>query len=145
MLPRIRMLPARNVAAADRAMGTVEITECRVSVKALRVFASHGVLPVERAVGNEFEVSVELDYDARRAMRTDDVTHALNYAGVVQIIEREMATPSCLLEHVAGRIVDGLVADFPCILSGSVTVTKLLPPLKAQMDGASFTASFTVG
>lgn len=125
-------------------MGTVEITECRVAVKGLRVFASHGVLPVERAVGNEFEVTVELVYDGRRAMRTDDVTHALNYAGVVQVIEREMATPSCLLEHVAGRIVDSLASEFPCILRGSVTVTKLLPPIKAQMDGASFSVSFNV-
>ena len=33
-----------------------------IEVNALRVYAHHGVMPQERAVGNEFEVTVHVKY-----------------------------------------------------------------------------------
>lgn len=120
------------------------ITETFITVSSLKVFARHGVFPVERAVGNDFTVDAVLYYDAQRAMREDDIDCALNYAEAVRVITEAMAQPSNLLEHVTGRIIDALTAAFPSVTRGTVTVTKLTPPMTAQMDGVSFSASFSV-
>lgn len=113
-----------------------------ISIDRLRFFARHGVLDAERRIGNDFEVSLRLFYDASAAMTTDLVDHALDYSAVVDIVATVMATPSMLIENVAWRIMQALKARFPVITSGSITVTKLLPPMKCQMAGASFTVDF---
>ena len=53
-----------------------------------------------------------------------------------------MATPSQLLEHVAGRIIRALSTRFPQIEGGTVTVAKLTPPFKCQMSAVSVSLSF---
>ena len=72
-----------------------------VYIDKLRIFARHGVLPQERTVGNTFEVSVRLDFNALRAMISDSIDDTVNYAEAVEIIRGEMSMPSQLLENVA--------------------------------------------
>lgn len=104
-----------------------------VKINALRLRAFHGVLPQERRVGNDFEVDVELRYPFGKALESDCVDDTLNYAAAVDIVKREMAKPSLLLEHVAGRIREALLEAFPAIEGGRVEVRKLTPPVTAQM------------
>ena len=114
-----------------------------IEIDGLRVWARHGVLPQERAVGNEFEISVAFDYPpALKAVETDAVEDTLNYATVIEIIQEVMATPSALIEHVAGRIKDAVLGRFPEITSGRITVSKIAPPVSAQIAAARFTLSF---
>ena len=107
-----------------------------IRLEKLRVRAFHGVLPQERIVGGDFIVTLRIGYPWQQAMDTDDVGDTLNYAAVYELVKREMAVPSQLLEHVAGRIVKALSSDFPLITSIDLWLTKVMPPMGADCDGA---------
>jgi len=66
--------------------------------------AYHGVLTEEREHGNTFLVTVTLQVPEPLAVQSDDIADTINYKQVYDIVCREMAVPSNLLEHVAGRI-----------------------------------------
>ena len=107
-----------------------------IHIDDIRLHARHGVLPQEQLTGNDYSISIKIGYDISRAMRTDDVVDTLNYAEVYRIIKTEMSVPSKLIEHVAGRIADRLVAEFAEITSIVLRVTKLNPPMGADCRGA---------
>lgn len=103
----------------------------------VRFYAFHGVMEQERRVGGEFLVDMRVAVDMSEAMTTDDVSRTVNYAEVYELVKREMARPSALLEHVAGRICNALFQQFPLALSVQLTLTKLNPPMGADSEGAS--------
>lgn len=108
-----------------------------IEVNALRVYAHHGVMPQERAVGNEFEVTVHVKYPAQAAMLNDDLDGTLNYALIVEEAKQVMAQPSQLLEHVAHRLREALMERFPLIEGGMVRIAKLTPPIPVQMQSVA--------
>jgi dihydroneopterin aldolase len=121
----------------------MRIEDSFVTVEGLQIYAYHGVLPIEQKVGNTFEVSVTLHYDALLAMNTDNINDALNYASVVADIVRVMAQPKQLLEHVAMNIIDTLNNHFKIIKRGSITIKKLNPPIAEPMQHVSFSATWS--
>lgn len=98
--------------------------------------AFHGVLPQERLTGNDYTVSVRAGYDVGRALESDDVADTLNYAAVCEVVLEEMAVPSRLVEHVAGRMGERLFSRFPDILSLDIKIVKHNPPMGADCSGA---------
>lgn len=108
----------------------------KIYLRNVRFHAFHGVLPQEGIVGNDYLVNLVLDYDFSSAMKTDDLQGTLNYAEVYQMVKEEMAVPSKLLEHVAGRIAQRLFSDFPEIQKLQLSITKVNPPMGADSDGA---------
>ena len=107
-----------------------------VRLEKLRIRAFHGVLPQERTVGGDFTVTLRIGCPWEQAMESDDVADTLNYAAVYELVKREMAVPSKLLEHVAGRIVRSLMHTFPAISSIDLWLTKVTPPMGADSEGA---------
>lgn len=107
-----------------------------IRIERLRVRAFHGVLPQERQVGGDFLVTLRIGYPWQQAMETDDVADTLDYAAVYELVRREMAVPSQLLEHVAGRMSKALLRDFPQITSVDLWLTKVVPPMGADCEGA---------
>lgn len=122
----------------------MKITDSSITVRDIRIFAYHGVYEHERSNGNEFSVDITLNFDAQCAMRFDDLENTVNYAEVIDIVANIMAVPSDLLEHVAYRIIAAIVEAFPIVSGGSVSVTKIHPPVSVPNGGATFSASFTV-
>ena len=114
----------------------MKLMSCKIYLRNVRFHAFHGVLPQEGIVGNDYLVNLVLDYDFSSAMKTDDLQGTLNYAEVYQKIREEMAVPSKLLEHVAGRIAHRLFSDFPEIQKLQLSITKVNPPMGADSDGA---------
>lgn len=106
-----------------------------IFLRDLRFRSFHGVMPQERTVGGDFVVNLRVGYDFSRAVMTDDVGDTLNYADLYCIVKKEMAVPSMLLEHVAGRIAKAIVGYSPDILSVDLTVTKVNPPIGADCNG----------
>lgn len=102
----------------------------------MRLHAYHGVLQQERVVGNDYLISAEIVYPIARAMQTDDVADTINYAEVAEVIKQQMAVPSALIEHVAGRISQALKERFPFIVSIRLSVKKIAPPMSVDCDGA---------
>lgn len=114
----------------------MKLMSSKIYLRNVRFHAFHGVLPQEGIVGNDYLVNLVLDYDFSSAMKTDDLQGTLNYAEVYQKVREEIAVPSKLLEHVAGRIAHRLFSDFPEIQKLQLSITKVNPPMGADSDGA---------
>ena len=114
----------------------MKLMSSKIYLRNVRFHAFHGVLPQEGIVSNDYLVNLVLDYDFSSAMKTDDLQGTLNYAEVYQKVREEMAVPSKLLEHVAGRIAHRLFSDFPEIQKLQLSITKVNPPMGADSDGA---------
>ena len=114
----------------------MKLMSSKIYLRNVRFHALHGVSPQEGIVGNDYLVNLVLDYDFSSAMKTDDLQGTLNYAEVYQKVREEMAVPSKLLEHVAGRIAHRLFSDFPEIQKLQLSITKVNPPMGADSDGA---------
>lgn len=114
----------------------MKLMSSKIYLRNVRFHAFHGVLPQEGIVGNDYLVNLVLDYDFSSAMKTDDLQGTLNYAEVYQKVREEMAVPSKLLEHVAGRIAHRLFSDFLEIQKLQLSITKVNPPMGADCDGA---------
>lgn len=114
----------------------MKVVNSQIFLENVRFHAFHGVLPQERKVGNDYLVSIGIEYDFSKAMVSDDVNDTLNYAEVYQLLSQEMTVPSALLERVAGRIGDRLFRRYPGIQSIDLKITKVNPPMGADSDGA---------
>lgn len=121
----------------------MKLMSSKIYLRNVRFHAFHGVLPQEGIVGNDYLVNLVLDYDFSSAMKTDDLQGTLNYAEVYQKVREEMAVPSKLLEHVAGRIAHRLFSDFPEIQKLQLSITKVNPPMGADSDGAGIEVVLT--
>ena len=110
--------------------------ETYIRLEKLRFRAFHGVMEQERRVGGDYEVTLRIGYPWQAAMESDDVGDTLDYSAAYAAVVREMVLPSRLLEHVAGRIANRLLATFPQITSVDLWLTKLCPPMGADSDGA---------
>ena len=109
----------------------------------MRFYAYHGVMEQERLVGGEYSVSLTVEADLSKAVRTDDVADTINYAALYEVVKSEMAVPSKLLEHVAGRIGQRAMETFERITTLTIKVTKLNPPMGADSKGASVELKLT--
>ena len=70
------------------------------------------------------------------AVESDVFDKTVGYEDVYKVVKEEMAIPSALVEHVAGRIARRLAREYPQISSLTVKVMKLNPPMGAQCKGA---------
>lgn len=111
-----------------------------VAIDSQRVHARHGMFPQERKVGNMFEVSVSVWYEVaddtvERVM--EDIASTVNYAELAAIVTDVMAHPRSLLESVAVALRKAIIARWPDVCGGSLTIVKVTPPVSAAMRGAS--------
>ena len=113
-------------------IGTIEL-------EGMEFRAHHGCLEHEKVVGNDFVVDFRGDVDMAAAMESDNLEDAVNYALIYNVVAREMAQPSDLLEHVAGRILKALEAKFPQFVSFSVRVSKKRPPVDGIVQWSRIT------
>ncbi len=117
-----------------------------ISLKHLRFFARHGVMPQEREVGQHYEVGVTLhlpDSQVVGALLHDELSATVNYADVADDVRKEMNVPSSLLEHVAMRIAHTLLARYGKVNRVDVALTKLCPPI-VGFDGSGATVKFSL-
>ncbi len=103
----------------------------------VKLYAYHGVGEQERIVGNHYLVNLKIEIDVTKAVESDLLDDTISYADVFEIVKREMAVPSKLLEHAAGRITTALRKDFPNIETIELKLSKNNPPMGADMDCAS--------
>ena len=115
----------------------MRIAASKIYLDDMRFYAYHGVMEQERTVGGEYSVSLTVEADLSEAVRTDDVADTINYAALYEIVKSEMAVPSKLLEHVAGRIGQRAMETFGKITTLTIRVTKVNPPMGADCKGAS--------
>ena len=101
--------------------------------------AYHGCLERERIAGNDFVVDFRGEIDMSAAAESDRLEDAVNYALIYDAVAEEMARPSDLLEHVAGRIVKAIAERFPEFISFSVRISKKRPPVSGVVQWSRVT------
>lgn len=116
--------------------------EGKIELNGLRFRAYHGVLESERRCGSDFIVDFSCSYPIGAAMRSDALEDTLDYSAVYQVIAREMAQPSKLLEHLAGRIAAALRKAFPAMGPARIRIAKKNPPLGGEADSSALTLDF---
>ena len=116
----------------------MQINEQIITLDSLRFYAYHGVDPQEAIVGAWYTVSISMKADATQAVLSDQLSGTVNYAQAAAIVKQQMLIRSALLEHVAGRIAQSLLNEFPTLKSVTVTVSKEHPPVNCPCIKASF-------
>jgi len=109
--------------------------EC-INLKKMLFYAYHGATEQERIVGNTYRVDLKLFLDLSKAIESDNLDDTLNYAEIFHLIKEEMTIPSCLLEHVTGRIVRKIKELYPQVSKIKVRLAKFTPPVEGEMKEA---------
>lgn len=111
----------------------------KIQIEDMEFYAYHGCYQEEAIVGNQFLVNLEIETAMHTAAETDNIEDALNYQVAYQLVKREMAKRSHLLEHIGKRILDALYAEFSTIEKASVKISKMNPPMGGKMKCVSVT------
>ena len=108
-----------------------------VCVNGIRLYAHHGCLKEETAIGGHYVIDVELSCDFWLAAQHDDLSQTIDYVAVNQIVKEEMALPSKLIETVGQRIIKRIKKEFVSLEKARVKITKLSPPIGGDVQSVS--------
>lgn len=108
-----------------------------VALRDVRCHALHGFYPEEQLIGCVFMVDIEVTFKANHD--TENLDNTVNYEVLNQIILKEMANTQKLLETVVKNILDSVRNNYPFILTATVGIKKMNPPMPGQI-GHSFVA-----
>lgn len=82
----------------------------RLVLAGMRFFAYHGVLPEERAQGQEFLIDVELEADLQKSARRDALELTVDYRRAYELVRTVMeGEPQNLIETLAEAIAAKLL------------------------------------
>lgn len=111
-----------------------------IEVNGIRVFAFHGCLPEEERIGGHYRVDVSVSGDFSVAQDRDRLSDTIDYGRVTDLVREQMAVRSRLIEHVAGRILSSLKAEWPGRGAWKVRIVKERPPVHGDAEEAVYTA-----
>ena len=109
-----------------------------IKIKKLEVFAKHGVLPEENALGQKFLISVTMYCDTKKAGTSDAIADSVNYAEVSALLERETQTNVFhLLEKLAWHLARKILLTYPQIKKVDLEIEKPWAPVLLPMETVS--------
>jgi dihydroneopterin aldolase/2-amino-4-hydroxy-6-hydroxymethyldihydropteridine diphosphokinase len=101
-----------------------------IELSGLRARGHHGVLEHERRDGQEFLADLRLEVDTAPAARSDALGRTVNYAEVADSAVAEIqGGPHQLIETLAGRIAERILAEQVLVRGIEVTVHKPSAPI----------------
>ncbi|HEY9308619.1 MAG TPA: dihydroneopterin aldolase [Microbacterium sp.] len=110
-----------------------------ITLTGVRAFGYHGVFADERREGQEFVIDATLYVSTAQAAESDDVADTVHYGEVAErIVELVGAEPLNLIEGVAARIADDLLAR-DGVKMVAVTVHKPQAPITVPFADVSVT------
>lgn len=119
-------------------MGGV-VSEYSVRLECIRFRGKHGVSRSERALPQDFKVTVEVSLPVKVLPRADDVREVFDYDRIASIVVDEGTRQQCkLLETLAQRLLARIFEDTPATRV-VVAVTKSHPPTSASVDSVVVT------
>ncbi|MGJ8548419.1 dihydroneopterin aldolase [Winogradskyella wichelsiae] len=105
-----------------------------IKVENIRVFANHGCLKEETAIGSDYRVDIEVKANLQTSAGSDELSDTVDYVLLNKIVREEMAIPSKLLETVAKRILNRVFVEESLITKALVTVSKINPPIGGDVE-----------
>lgn len=113
-----------------------------ISLEGVRLYGYHGVFGQERTVGAEFEAWVDITVPCPEGCETDKLEGTISYADVYEVLKAEFDRPSDLLEHLVARVAKAVRCRWPQLLSLTVKIRKVAPPIPGFQGSASVTMNF---
>ena len=105
-----------------------------IKVENIRVYAHHGCLKEETAIGSDYRVDVEVKANLKLSSKSDNLSDTIDYVFLNKVVREEMATPSKLLENVAQRILNRFFKEDKLISKATVWVSKINPPIGGDVE-----------
>ena len=112
-----------------------------IYVNNIEVHANHGCLEEEAVIGGKYLIDAVFHVSVKEAALFDDLTMTIDYVEVTNIVRREMAIRSKLIEAVGYRILNALKARFTGADSIRIKLTKVAPPIPGQVESVSIELS----
>ncbi|PPK84782.1 dihydroneopterin aldolase [Neolewinella xylanilytica] len=109
----------------------------KIGLEDVRFHAPHGFFDEEQLMGNEFSIDVAVEAMVADAAEHDDLGGTVNYATIYYLLQAEMKKPTRLLEALAHRMAARIMHQFDGVLSVTLKLRKLHPPLGGRV-GAAF-------
>ena len=100
-----------------------------IKVENIRVFANHGCLKEETAIGSDYRVDLEVKADLSTSAISDELKDTVDYVFLNKVVREEMSKPSKLLETVAKRILTRIFNEDQLVRKATVSVSKINPPI----------------
>jgi dihydroneopterin aldolase len=114
----------------------------RIELRGLRVLGIHGARPEEQDRAQPFEVDVDVEADLQSAGASDSLTDTVDYGELAAAVQRVVTGERWrLLERLATRVAEELLAADARVRSVTVTVRKLRPPLPVDLATAAVTVT----
>ena len=110
-----------------------------VKVENLKIYAFHGCMEEEKVIGSDYIVNICAICSVGEKAFEDEIGGTVDYVDLARIAKREMLTRSKLLEAVVKRIIDSSFEEIDVLNRISVTVSKLNPPINADVEAVSVT------
>ena len=105
-----------------------------IKVENIKVFANHGCLKEETAIGSDYRVDLEVKADLSTSSKSDKLNDTVDYVFLNKVVREEMSTPSKLLETVAQRILTRILNEDRLVQKASVWVSKINPPIGGDVE-----------
>ena len=101
----------------------------QIALEGMEFFAFHGYYDEEQKIGNKYGVDLYIKTNLLAAGESDKLQQTVNYEVLYRLVAEEMRAPARLLEHVAHRVLDRIMAELPHVRRVRINVSKFNPPL----------------
>lgn len=109
-----------------------------ITLEGIRVFAYHGHLAEEGVLGGHFILNIQIELDTSLVEKTDNLNDTVDYVTIIEIVKKEMAIRSLMIEHAARRVVTAILG-INKVKKVKVEIEKKSPPIDAKFDKISAT------
>lgn len=98
----------------------------KIRLQNLRIYAFHGVHPVESKLGTWFRIDLQAELP-------EDIL--IDYVDIYALLQQNMQKQQLYLETVVRNLGQALLDKFPAFQSLSLIIRKEYPPLKGLEKG----------
>tara|TARA_B110000003_G_scaffold86181_1_gene88248 strand:+ start:1827 stop:2195 length:369 start_codon:yes stop_codon:yes gene_type:complete len=110
-----------------------------VKVENLKIYAYHGCMKEEKVIGSDYVVNITAVCFVNKEVFQDVINGTVDYVDLARIAKEEMSIRAKLLEVVVKRIIDRSFKEIMVLNKISVTVSKINPPINADVEAVSVT------
>ena len=111
-------------------------TLATIGLNGAKFNAAVGWYPEERILKNNFLVYVTVSFEAQTPFKDDSLTDSVDYMQLHEICRQVFSKEAKLIEFVAQQIIDKIVEKFAGLREVNVSIKKLNPPIKAQIESS---------
>ncbi len=110
----------------------------KIYVNEMEFYGYHGVLPEETVLGQRFIVDLVVETDLKNAGESDDLQESISYVDLFQVCQEIVeGKPYRLIEAVAEKIAQQILASFEKVNQVVVKVIKPNPPIKGHYQSVA--------